>query len=75
MNPKTIDAIRDLALKYENQDLQVAFELMQIAHSERPKGLYIKNKFLQYRERLDAKSKEQLELIALVKKVRLLLYQ
>ncbi len=66
MNPKTINAIRDLALKYEQSDLKIAFELMSIAHSERPKGGFIKKKLLEYQEQIDHVSAEQIQLKKLV---------
>ncbi len=52
MNKRTIDAIKDLALKYESEDLEVAYELMSIAHKERPNGPLIKKKFLKYQQLL-----------------------
>jgi hypothetical protein len=57
MNPRTIDAIRDCALRYENNDLQVAYELMQIAHINRPSGLFIEKKYLNYKEQLESEKK------------------
>ncbi len=65
MNPKTIDAIRDLSLTFEESNLQVAYELMKIAHNERPKGPFIKRKFLEYKQKLE-------EPIAPVENVKLL---
>jgi hypothetical protein len=54
MNPKTIDAIRDLAITFEKTNLQIAYELMSIAYKERPQGPFIYNKFLEYKQKLEA---------------------
>ena len=53
MNPKTINAIRDLAVTFEKSNLQVAYELMAIAHNERPNGPFIERKFLEYKQKLE----------------------
>lgn len=68
MKAKTIDAIRDLALRHEEEDLQVAYELMSLAHRNRPKGLFIKNKLAQYKKQLRFISPENLELKHLIDK-------
>jgi hypothetical protein len=65
MNPKTIDAIRDLAVTFEKNDLQVAYELMTIAHNERPNGPFIKNKFLEYKQQLESPI-ENIKLLSLL---------
>jgi len=69
MNPKTIDAIRNLALTFEKSNLQVAYELMEIAHKERPKGSFIKKKYLAYKQKLEAPipSVENVKLLSLLK--------
>jgi hypothetical protein len=66
LKSKTVDAIRDLALQYENKDLQVAFELMKLAHEERPQGPFIKRKYLQYQNDLEILSENQSKIIELV---------
>ncbi|MEL0630920.1 hypothetical protein [Psychromonas aquatilis] len=53
MNPKTIDLIRDLSVSYENKDLNIAFDLMEIAYKARPSGPFIKKKFLEYKKALE----------------------
>ncbi|WP_221798460.1 hypothetical protein [Oceanobacter mangrovi] len=53
MHPKAIRAIRDLALSFEKSDVQVAYELMEIAYKERPSGPLIKQKYLEYKEKLE----------------------
>jgi hypothetical protein len=45
MRAKTIDVIRDLAVSYQDKDLDIAIELMNIAVVERPEGRFI-NKML-----------------------------
>ena len=62
MKPKTIDIIRDLALKYEQHDLEVAHDLMTVAHQERPAGQLITKKLLDYKYRLNCESAEAIEL-------------
>lgn len=62
MKKKTIDAIRNLALEYESEDLEVAYELMSIAHKERPDGPFIKKKFLKYQQLLNNNSEAKLKL-------------
>lgn len=52
MNKKTVNILRDLALKYETTDVQVAYELMSIVYNERPDGIQIKHKFLKYQNQL-----------------------
>jgi len=54
MNPETINAIRNLAVTFEKSNLQVAYELMSIAHNERPDGLFIEKKILEYKQKLEA---------------------
>lgn len=54
MSPSTINAIRDLAVSYENKNLQVACELMELAHQARPAGPYIKRKYDSYKRKLPA---------------------
>lgn len=40
LKPKTVDMIRDLAFEYESKDLEIAYDLMQIASAARPDTLY-----------------------------------
>lgn len=53
MSPRTINAIRDLALSYEEKDIQVSYDLMQLAYENRPEGPFIKKKYFFYKQRLD----------------------
>lgn len=53
MKPKTINAIRNLAIDYEDIDLQVAYELISIAYFEKPNGEIIKSKYVEYKKRLE----------------------
>lgn len=48
LKPKTIDAIRDLAVSVESKDLELAQDLMLLAHKSRPKGSFIKRKLDDY---------------------------
>lgn len=48
LNPKTIDALRDLALSLEFKEMDVAMELMSIAHIARPNGFFIRDKVKEY---------------------------
>ena len=66
MKSKTIDIVRDLALKYEQHDLEVAHDLMTVAHQERPAGQLITKKLLDYKYRLNCKSAEAIELNKLI---------
>jgi hypothetical protein len=66
MKVKTINAIRDLALEYEKRDVEVAYELMSIAHQARPTGPLIQRKLLQYKEHLYFKSPEVIALQKMV---------
>lgn len=44
MHPKLIDAIRDLAVKYEKTDVAGSLELMRLALKHKPHGPYIRAK-------------------------------
>jgi hypothetical protein len=48
LKPKTVDILRDTALKIEKDDLETAYELMLLAYASRPNGPYIKNKIEEY---------------------------
>lgn len=48
MHPELIDAIRDLAVQYEDVDLEGSLELMRIALKNRPHGSFLKTKVEQY---------------------------
>lgn len=48
LNPRTVDILRDTAVKIEKDDLMVAFELMSIAYTTRPGGPFIKKKVEEY---------------------------
>lgn len=53
MNNHAIDDLRDLAVKYESNDLNTAFELMKIAYTYRPSGPFISKKYNEYKKKLD----------------------
>jgi hypothetical protein len=64
LQPKAIDAIRDLAIKFEQDDLDVAQSLMSIAHEARPDGEFIKFKLSEYNRKISedvAKSESELK--------------
>ena len=64
MSPQTINAIRDLAVTHEAKNLQVAYELMDLAHKARPAGDFIKRKKRIYKRKLQ----DALELSKLIEK-------
>lgn len=57
LKPKTIDLIRKLAISQENDDIEVAFDLMKLAKLARPTGSVIKEKLKQYQYKLDSFNK------------------
>lgn len=62
VDQKHVDLIRDAALRIEGQDLQMAYELMTLAHAGRPSGRFILAKMQQYERRLqNAKLKQEKE--------------
>ncbi|MFW8629525.1 hypothetical protein [Vibrio natriegens] len=52
LSPKVVDIIRDLALTYESSNLDVAYELMKLAHHHRPTGPFILKKMNEYKNKL-----------------------
>jgi len=44
-----INTIRDIAIKLEKLNTELAYELMHIAHEARPDGNFIKEKLAEYR--------------------------
>ena len=44
-----INFLRDKAVAIENNNLQLSYNLMQIAHQARPNGLFIKKKLEEYK--------------------------
>lgn len=68
LNHKTIEALRDLAIEYENSNLQVAKELMHLAYIARPRGPIIKKKFNKYNEKLNSISPEEIKLNEMIAK-------
>jgi len=50
INAIHIDALRDLAVYFEDKDIKKSFLLMQLAHELRPKGPFIKKKYLEYKQ-------------------------
>ncbi len=53
LSDKQINTLRDIALQLESNDLQKAYELMEIAYTFKPQGPLIKMKFMQYKNALD----------------------
>lgn len=47
------DILRNAALKFEKEDLMLAFDLMNLAHEIRPAGPFIQKKLEEYRRKLD----------------------
>jgi hypothetical protein len=65
MNNKDIDLIRDAALALEYTDLELAQRLMQLAHSRRPSGIFIKNKLSRYNKKISEQSKQAIQKLVL----------
>jgi hypothetical protein len=53
LSPKTVDILRDTAVKIEKDDLKTARELMYLAHMLRPTGAFIKKKLEMYNKQLN----------------------
>lgn len=53
LKPKSINAIRDLAVEVESEDIKAAHALMEIAYSARPDGPFIKKKLHHYKQKID----------------------
>ncbi|HFU75602.1 MAG TPA: hypothetical protein ENK66_05075 [Arcobacter sp.] len=53
ISEEDIDALRDAAILLENIDLKKAYRLMSIAYYNRPSGLHIRNKVLEYKAKLN----------------------
>lgn len=67
LQPKAVDAIRDLAIKLELDDLEVSQNLMSIAHEARPSGEFIKFKLEEYNRKISEKAeKSEAELKKLI---------
>lgn len=62
LSNKSIDALRDAAIDFENKDINVSLELMNIASLMRPSGPGIKKKIQKY--------KQEINLIASEKKLK-----
>jgi len=60
LNPKTIDILRDMAVKLETEDLRTAYELMSLAYIARPNGGFIMKKVEEYHHKLFALTPEEL---------------
>jgi len=54
LKPTSINLIKNLAIKLEATDMAAAHALMEMAHSARPNGLYIKQKLHQYMQAIQA---------------------
>jgi hypothetical protein len=50
LKAKSIDSIRDLAVRLEATDIEAAHALMETAHAARPDGTFIKQKLQQYKK-------------------------
>jgi hypothetical protein len=48
-----VDFLRDEAVKLEETDLMLAHKLMSIAYQARPNGSFIKEKYNEYKQRLN----------------------
>lgn len=53
LKQKTVDVLRDLAIQYESTDLEIACDLMRVAHEARPNGPFIREKLNEYSTRLN----------------------
>lgn len=67
MKPKLIDAIRDLAVQYENKDKHGALELMTLALKHRPSGPFIKAKVEEYRTQIQRNNRDAIRLTKMIK--------
>lgn len=52
LSPSTIDYLRDLAIHEEGGNLNLAYEIMSLAHEARPSGSFIKKKQAEYKDKL-----------------------
>jgi hypothetical protein len=66
MNNRAIDDLRDLAVKYESNDISTAFELMKIAYTHRPDGPFISQKYSEYKKKLELKNLVNTGVIAMI---------
>lgn len=64
---KLIDSIRDLAIQYEDTDLEISLELMNIALKHRPDGRIIQIKVKEYKLSLQHDIEENNNLRDLIK--------
>lgn len=67
INSKTVDILRDLAVRYELIDLEIAYDLMNIAYKARPNGLFIQRKLDMYKSKLNYQVPGKIKLNKLVK--------
>ncbi|WP_025564755.1 hypothetical protein [Psychromonas sp. SP041] len=62
LEEKTINLLREMAIKNEGDNLKVAFDLMNLANLARPKGPVIKSKLEEYRFKLNKEIESESEL-------------
>jgi hypothetical protein len=67
LKPKSINLIRDLAVRLEATDVEASHTLMEIAYSARPNGEFIEQKLRQYRLEIDATRNHITKIAALQK--------
>jgi len=53
LNSNTINAIRDLALQLESEDIHTAHQLMSLAYSARPTGAFMLKKLNEYHNKIN----------------------
>jgi hypothetical protein len=53
LSTRTINAIRDLALEIEEDDIETANELMSLAHTARPSGAFMIKKLNEYHNKIN----------------------
>lgn len=66
LKPKTVDALRDLAVKIEKNDLETAQELMLLAYTARPTGTFIKAKLDEYIKKSALSQEDEIKLKQMV---------
>jgi len=66
IQPHQVNLIRKAAVLLENDHLEVARDLMQLAHDERPKGLFIAKKLNEYNNLLKPLSENEQKLKKLI---------
>ncbi|MFC5050246.1 hypothetical protein ACFPK9_06450 [Rubritalea spongiae] len=57
LKPKAVNLLRDLAVEFESQDLEISKDLMALAHESRPNGPFIRKKLREYNNALKSTAK------------------